>query len=88
MFNKYLDKKYIEEIFLCVSVKSEEVLYVVVGFGDLSLISIFNKLMEKECCEKECVKVKVEVDEFINGGEIKIDKCDVFKVKSENGVII
>ncbi|HEO6135957.1 TPA: bifunctional (p)ppGpp synthetase/guanosine-3',5'-bis(diphosphate) 3'-pyrophosphohydrolase [Streptococcus agalactiae] len=86
--NKYLDKKHIEEILPRVSVKSEEALYAAVGFGDLSPISIFNKLTEKERREKERAKAKAEADELINGGEIKTDKRDVLKVKSENGVII
>ncbi|WP_141723563.1 RelA/SpoT AH/RIS domain-containing protein, partial [Streptococcus agalactiae] len=51
--NKYLDKKHIEEILPRVSVKSEEALYAAVGFGDLSPISIFNKLTEKERREEE-----------------------------------
>ncbi|HEO4888476.1 TPA: bifunctional (p)ppGpp synthetase/guanosine-3',5'-bis(diphosphate) 3'-pyrophosphohydrolase [Streptococcus agalactiae] len=86
--NKYLDKKHIEEILPRVSVKSEEALYAAVGFGDLSPISIFNKLTEKERREEERAKAKAEADELINGGEIKTDKRDVLKVKSENGVII
>ncbi|MBW1570555.1 bifunctional (p)ppGpp synthetase/guanosine-3',5'-bis(diphosphate) 3'-pyrophosphohydrolase, partial [Streptococcus sp. SPC0] len=86
--NKYLDKKHIEEILPRVSVKSEEALYAAVGFGDLSPISIFNKLTEKERREEERAKAKAEADELINGGEIKTDKRDVLKAKSENGVII
>ncbi|MDX5028758.1 GTP pyrophosphokinase, partial [Streptococcus suis] len=80
--------KHIEEILPRVSVKSEEALYAAVGFGDLSPISIFNKLTEKERREEERAKAKAEADELINGGEIKTDKRDVLKVKSENGVIV
>ncbi|MFV0960715.1 TGS domain-containing protein, partial [Klebsiella pneumoniae] len=62
--NKYLDKKHIEEILPRVSVKSEEALYAAVGFGDLSPISIFNKLTEKERREEERAKAKAEADEL------------------------
>lgn len=86
--NKYLDKKHIEEILPRVSVRSEEALYAAVGFGDISPVSVFNKLTEKERREEERAKAKVEADELVKGGEVKTEKKDVLKVKSENGVII
>ncbi|MBM7642294.1 RelA/SpoT family protein [Streptococcus loxodontisalivarius] len=86
--NKYLDKKHIEEILPRLSVRSEEALYAAVGFGEISPASVFNKLTEKERREEERAKAKAEADELLNGGEIKTEKKEVLKVKSENGVII
>lgn len=45
-------------------------------------------MIEKECCEEERVKVKVEVEEFVKGGEIKVENKEIFKVKYEGGVVI
>ena len=86
--NKYLDKKRIEAILPKVSVKSEESLYAAVGFGDISPISVFNKLTEKERREEERAKAKAEAEELVKGGEVKHENKDVLKVRSENGVII
>ncbi|MGT2926534.1 RelA/SpoT family protein [Streptococcus cuniculipharyngis] len=86
--NKFLDKKHIEAILPRLSVKSEEALYAAVGFGEMSPISVFNKLTEDERREAERAKAKAEADELVNGGEIKQDNRDVLKVRSENGVII
>ncbi|MEX2784506.1 bifunctional (p)ppGpp synthetase/guanosine-3',5'-bis(diphosphate) 3'-pyrophosphohydrolase [Streptococcus sp. H49] len=86
--NKYLDKKHIEEILPRISARSEEALYAAVGFGDISPVSIFNKLTEKERREEERAKARAEADELINGGEVKTEKKDVLKIKSEDGVII
>ncbi|MGT2713512.1 RelA/SpoT family protein [Streptococcus pluranimalium] len=87
--NKYLEKKQIEEILPRLSVKSEEALYAAVGFGDISPVSVFNKLTEKERREEERARVKAEAEELMKGGEVKAEKKDVLKVKSdENGVII
>ncbi len=86
--NKYLDKRHIDAILPRVSVRSEEALYAAVGFGDISPLSVFNKLTEKERREEERAKAKAEADELINGGEVKTEKKDVLKIRSENGVII
>lgn len=86
--NKFLDKKHIDAILPRLSVKSEEALYAAIGFGEMSPISVFNKLTEDERREAERAKAKAEADELVNGGEIKQDNRDVLKVRSENGVII
>ena len=86
--NKYLDKKHIEEILPRMSVRSEEALYAAVGFGEISAAAVFNRLTEKERREEERAKAKAEAEELMNGGEVKTEKKDVLKVKSENGVII
>ena len=86
--NKYLDKKHIEEILPRMSVRSEEALYATVGFGEISAAAVFNRLTEKERREEERAKAKAEAEELMNGGEVKTEKKEVLKVKSENGVII
>ena len=86
--NKYLDKKHIEEILPRMSVRSEEALYAAVGFGEISAAAVFNRLTEKERREEERAKAKAEAEELMNGGEVKTEKKEVLKVKSENGVII
>lgn len=86
--NKYLDKKHIEAILPRVSARSEEAMYAAIGFGEVSAISVFNKLTEKERREEERAKAKAEADELLNGGEVNRSKPEVLKVKSENGVVI
>ncbi len=86
--NKYLDKRHIDAILPRVGARNEEALYAAIGFGEISAISVFNKLTEKERREEERAKAKAEADELINGGEINLSNRDVLKVKSENGVII
>ncbi|MFC5631609.1 MULTISPECIES: RelA/SpoT family protein [Streptococcus] len=86
--NKYLDKKHIEVILPRVSARSEEAMYAAIGFGEISALSVFNKLTEKERREEERAKAKAEADELLNGGEVNRSNRDVLKVKSENGVII
>ena len=86
--NKYLDKKHIDAILPRLSVRSEEALYAAVGFGDLSPVTVFNRLTEKERREDERAKAKAEAEELMNGGEVKKEKKEVLKVRSENGVII
>lgn len=86
--NKYLDKKHIDAILPRLSVRSEEALYAAVGFGDLSPVTVFNRLTEKERREEERAKAKAEAEELMNGGEVKKEKKEALKVRSENGVII
>lgn len=72
--NKYLDKKHIDAILPRLSVRSEEALYAAVGFGDLSPVTVFNRLTEKERREEERAKAKAEAEELMNGGEVKKEK--------------
>ncbi|MFR5847142.1 MAG: hypothetical protein ACLUFP_02765 [Streptococcus salivarius] len=67
------------------SVRSEEALYAAVGFGEISAAAVFNRLTEKERREEERAKAKAEAEELMNGGEVKTEKKEVLKVKSENG---
>ncbi|MCU9534429.1 RelA/SpoT family protein [Streptococcus sp. CSL10205-OR2] len=88
--NKFLDKKHIEKILPKVSYSSEEALYAGVGFGEVSALSIFNKLTEKERREEEKAKAAAEANELLKGGEIKHEQkpSQALKVKSEDGVIV
>ena len=86
--NKYMDKKHMEEVLQKTSYKTEEALFAAIGFGEIGAISIFNRLTEKERREEERAKAKAEAEELMNGGEVKTEKKEVLKVKSENGVII
>lgn len=86
--NKYLDKKHIEAVLNRLNYRNEEALYAAVGFGELSPQSVFNRLTEKERREEERAKAKAEAEELLNGGEVKHDKKDVLKIKSEGGVIV
>ncbi|MGC4387291.1 RelA/SpoT AH/RIS domain-containing protein, partial [Streptococcus suis] len=65
-----------------------EALYAAVGFGDLSPVTVFNRLTEKERREEERAKAKAEAEELMTGGEGKKEKKEVLNVRSENGVII
>ncbi|MBJ8326497.1 RelA/SpoT family protein [Streptococcus pacificus] len=88
--NKFLDKKHIEAILPKVSYSSEEALYAGVGFGEVSALSIFNKLTEKERREEEKAKAAAEANELLKGGEIKHEQkpSQALKVRSEDGVIV
>ncbi|MGT2771995.1 RelA/SpoT family protein [Streptococcus marimammalium] len=88
--NKFLDKKHIENILPKVSYSSEEALYAGVGFGEVSALSIFNKLTEKERRKEEKAKAAAEANELLKGGEIKHEQkpSQTLKVKSEDGVIV
>jgi GTP pyrophosphokinase len=70
------------------SYRDEDALYAAVGFGEISPVSVFNRLTEKERREEERAKAKAEADELMNGGEVKQENRQVLKVKSEDGVII
>ncbi|MFC3927514.1 RelA/SpoT family protein [Streptococcus caprae] len=86
--NKYLDRKHLEDLLLRVNYRNEESLYAAIGFGEISALSVFNKLTEKERREQERAKAKAEAEELMKGGEVKQDNRDVLKVKSDGGVIV
>ncbi|WP_373760762.1 RelA/SpoT family protein [Streptococcus ferus] len=86
--NKYLDKKHMEAVLNRLNYRNEEALYAAVGFGEISAVTVFNKLTEKERREEERARAKAEAEELLKGGEVKTDKKDVLKVKSEGGVIV
>ena len=86
--NKYMDKKHMEEVLQKTSYKTEEALFAAIGFGEISAISIFNRLTEKERREEERAKARAEAEELVKGGEVKRENKETLKVKHEGGVII
>lgn len=87
--NQYLDKKHLEEVLQKTSYKTEESLFAAIGFGEVSAMSIFNRLTEKERREAERARVKAVADELVNGGEIKQENSkETLKIRHEGGVVI
>ncbi|MGQ7356967.1 RelA/SpoT family protein [Streptococcus suis] len=87
--NQYLDRRHMDEVLQKTSYKTDEALYAAVGFGEISAVSVFNRLTEKERREAERAKAKAVADELVNGGEVKHDnKKDSLKIRHEGGVVI
>ena len=86
--NKYMDKKHMEEVLQKTSYKTEEALFVAIGFGEIGAISIFNRLTEKERREEERAKARAEAEELVKGGEVKVENKETLKVRHEGGVVI
>ncbi|MBF0787566.1 MULTISPECIES: bifunctional (p)ppGpp synthetase/guanosine-3',5'-bis(diphosphate) 3'-pyrophosphohydrolase [unclassified Streptococcus] len=86
--NQYLDRKHLDDVLQKTSYKTDEALFAAVGFGEISAMSIVNRLTEKERREAERAKAKAVADELVNGGEIKQDNKDSLKIRHEGGVVI
>ncbi|HFI0158170.1 TPA: bifunctional (p)ppGpp synthetase/guanosine-3',5'-bis(diphosphate) 3'-pyrophosphohydrolase [Streptococcus suis] len=86
--NQYLDRRHMDEVLQKTSYKTDEALYAAVGFGEISAVSVFNRLTEKERREAERAKAKAVADELVNGGEVKYDNKDSLKIRHEGGVVI
>ncbi|MBF0817886.1 RelA/SpoT family protein [Streptococcus acidominimus] len=86
--NQYLDRKHLDDVLQKTSYKTDEALFAAVGFGEVSAMSIFNRLTEKERREAERAKAKAVADELVNGGEVKQDNKDSLKIRHEGGVVI
>ncbi|HEM6239938.1 TPA: bifunctional (p)ppGpp synthetase/guanosine-3',5'-bis(diphosphate) 3'-pyrophosphohydrolase [Streptococcus suis] len=86
--NQYLDRRHMDEVLQKTSYKTDESLFAAVGFGEVSAISIFNRLTEKERREAERAKAKAVADELVNGGVVKHDNKDSLKIRHEGGVVI
>lgn len=83
--NKYLDKPVIDKIAQDFNLKDAEALYASIGFGDQNVITVFNKLTEKERREIEQEKRQKEV-EALQHGEVKREAKNVMKVRRDGGV--
>ncbi len=46
--NQYLDRRHMDEVLQKTSYETDEALYAAVGFGEVSAVSIFNRLRQKE----------------------------------------
>lgn len=86
--NQYLDRKHMDEVLQKTSYKTDEALFAAVGFGELSAMSVFNRLTEKERREAERAKARAVADELVNGGEVKQESKDTLKIHHEGGVVI
>lgn len=86
--NQYLDRRHMDEVLQKTSYKTDEALFAAVGFGEISAVSVFNRLTEKERREAERAKAKAVADELVNGGEVKHDNKDSLKIRHEGGVVI
>lgn len=86
--NQFLDKKHLDAYLEKFSYKSEEALYAAIGFGEVSAISVFNRLTEKERRELEREKARAQAEELLHGGEIKSEKTSNTKSRQEEGVVV
>ncbi|WP_161943570.1 RelA/SpoT AH/RIS domain-containing protein, partial [Streptococcus suis] len=60
--NQYLDRRHMDEVLQKTSYKTDEALFAAVGFGEISAVSVFNRLTEKERREAERAKAKAVAD--------------------------
>ena len=86
--NQYFDRKHMDEVLQRTSYKTDEALFAAVGFGEISAMSVFNRLTEKERREAERAKAKAVADELVKGGEVKQENKDSLKIRHEGGVVI
>jgi len=84
--NQYLEGKKMEDLLAKISYKSTDILYANIGFGEISTISIFNKLTEEERRQAEKEQSKAEAEEFMNGQAVKHENKAVMKIHSTGGV--
>jgi GTP pyrophosphokinase len=85
--NKFLDKTNMDKIAHEMNNKDADALYASIGFGDLNVTSVFNKLTEKERREQEREKREKETQALQNG-EVKREgkSSEVMKVRHDGGV--
>lgn len=86
--NQYLDRKHLDDVLQKTNYKTDDALFAAVGFGEITAMSVFNRLTEKERREAERAKAKAVADELVNGGEVKQDNKDSLKIRHEGGVVI
>ncbi|MGX7073255.1 RelA/SpoT family protein [Falseniella ignava] len=86
--NKFMDKRHMDDVLQKTSYKTEEALFAAIGFGEIGVITVFNRLTEKERREEERAKARAEAEELVKGGEVKVENKEKLKVKHEGGVII
>ena len=86
--NKFMDKRHMDDVLQKTGYKTEEALFAAIGFGEIGVITVFNRLTEKERREEERAKARAEAEELVKGGEVKVENKEKLKVKHEGGVII
>ncbi|MGT2847318.1 RelA/SpoT family protein [Streptococcus massiliensis] len=86
--SRYMDRKHMDEYLQKASYKTEDALLAAIGFGEVSAVSVANKLTEKERREEEKKRLQAEAEELVKGGEVKREGKNTLKVKHEGGVVI
>ncbi|MFV0556444.1 MAG: RelA/SpoT family protein [Lactovum sp.] len=85
--NQYIDKSIIDITAQELNFKDTEALYASIGFGDQNVVTVFNKLTEKERREIEREKRQKEID-ALQHGEVKRETKNVMKVRHDGGVSV
>ncbi|WEV60746.1 bifunctional (p)ppGpp synthetase/guanosine-3',5'-bis(diphosphate) 3'-pyrophosphohydrolase [Streptococcaceae bacterium ESL0729] len=83
--NQYLDKRHLDDACNKLNFRDSDALFASIGFGETGVISVFNKLTEKERREIEREKQRQEAEELMQG-EVKKTKTDVMKIRHDGGV--
>ncbi|GBG96913.1 RelA/SpoT family protein [Lactococcus termiticola] len=83
----YLDKKHFDELFSKMSFKNPEALYAAIGFGEVSAVTVANRLTEEERRKAEREKSKAEAEELMKG-EVKRENKKVMKIRHDGGVSV
>ncbi|GAB2025976.1 RelA/SpoT family protein [Lactovum odontotermitis] len=84
--NKYLDKPTMDKVAKELNHKDSDALYASIGFGDQNVLSVFNKLTEKERREQEREKRQKEAEALQHGEVKRENKTEVMKVRHDGGV--
>ncbi|MHC5247360.1 RelA/SpoT family protein [Enterococcus sp. HY326] len=82
----FLSKAKMSEALERFNFQSEDDLYAAVGYGEVSAMTLTNRLTEKERREKEKEKQRQEVEELINQPTKK--EPEKMKVRHEGGIVI
>jgi GTP pyrophosphokinase len=84
--NKFVDKPQMDKVAKDLNHKDADALYASIGFGDQNVLSVFNKLTEKERREQERAKRQKEADALQHGEVKRENKIEVMKVRHDGGV--
>jgi GTP pyrophosphokinase len=85
--NQYLDKKHFDDLFQKMSYKNGEALYASIGFGEVSAMTVANRLTEGERRAQEREKQKEEAEQLMKG-EVKREGKNVMKIRHDGGVSV
>jgi GTP pyrophosphokinase len=84
----YLNKQHITEVLERLNYQSEDELFAAVGFGELSPITLANKLTEKDRRQIEREKAKEKADELMHKS-VKVEKApEKMKIRHDGGIVI
>lgn len=86
--SKQMDRKHVSYVLDKTSYKSENALFAAVGAGELSALSVVNRLTEEERRAAERQRRREQEEELVKGGEVKQDNSEKLKIRHEGGVVI